>query len=153
MAVVERNEEDPFTEADECVVLQSLIDKTMTENEACPFEEYVNGDEDLAVCKDVDDSNWEGSFFATSGQEEDKEASEDEGGDEQESALDDEPPIKVKSYKEPNQLLEDVQHFLEAKGHIKEAITVGSVVDDVSSLQLAVARQTTLNSWLSSENS
>ena len=28
---VEHNVEDPFAEASECVVLQSLIDKTMTE--------------------------------------------------------------------------------------------------------------------------
>ena len=37
MAVVERNEEDPFAETDECVALQSLIDKTMSENEVCPL--------------------------------------------------------------------------------------------------------------------
>ena len=29
IAVVERDEEDPFSEADECVALQSLIDKTI----------------------------------------------------------------------------------------------------------------------------
>ena len=57
----------------------------------------------------------------------------------------------MNSYKEANELLE-VQHFLEAKGHIKEAITLGSVVDTVSSFQLTATRQTTLNSWLSSAN-
>ena len=46
-------------------------------NEACPLEECVNGDEDLAVCRDVDDSSWESTFFATLGQEP-EEASEDE---------------------------------------------------------------------------
>ena len=49
MAVVERDEEDPFAEAGECVTLQSLITKTMSENNVCLLEEYVNGDEDLAV--------------------------------------------------------------------------------------------------------
>ena len=54
--------------------------------------------------------------------------------------------MKINSYKEAiaNELLE-VQHFLEVKGHIKEAITVGSVVDRVSSFQLAVT-------WLSIVN-
>ena len=48
MAVVERDEGDPFTDiADELVTLQSLIAKTMSENNACPLEEYVNRDEDL----------------------------------------------------------------------------------------------------------
>ena len=60
--------------------------------------------------------------------------------------------MKVNTYKEANELLEDIQHFLEAKGHIKEAITVGSVVDSVTSFQLAASRQTTLNSWLSSDS-
>ena len=86
MAVVERDEDDPFAEADECVALQSLTDKTMSENTACPLEEYVNGDEDLAVCRDIDDNSWESTFFATLGQKPDKEASED-GGDEQEMKI------------------------------------------------------------------
>ena len=151
MAVVERDEDDPFAEADECVALQSLIDKTMSENEACLLEEYVNGDKDLAVCRDIDDSSWESTFFATLSQEPDEKASED-GGDEQDNAVDEDPPMKVNTYKEANELLEDIQHFLEAKGHIKEAITVGSVVDSVTSFQLAASRQTTLNSWLSSDS-
>ena len=39
-------------------------------------------------------------------------------------------------------LLEEVQHFLESKGHLKEAITVGSIVDNASTIQLAATRQT-----------
>ena len=62
-------------------------------------------------------------------------------------------PVKIKSYKEANKLLEEVQHFLESKGHIKEAITIGSIVDNVSNIQLAATgRQTTLDSWLSNAN-
>jgi len=117
MAVVERDEEDPFAEADVRVALQSLIDKTVSENDACPLEEYVNGDEDLAVCRDTNDSSWESTFFETLGQEQDSEESEGEG-DEQENVVDDEQPVKIQSYKEANKLLEEVQHFLEAKGHL-----------------------------------
>ena len=104
------------------VALQRLIDITVSEKDACLLEEYVNGDENLAVCRDTNDSSWESTFFETLGEEE----AESEG-DEQ----------------------EQVQHFLEAKGHLKEAITVGSIVDKVSNLQLTSARQTTLDSWLS----
>ena len=39
-------------------------------------------------------------------------------------------------------LLEEVQHFLESKGHLKETITVGSIVDNMSNIQLAATRQT-----------
>ena len=49
MAIVERDVGDPFAEADERVALQGLIDKTMSENETCPLQDYVNGEEDLAV--------------------------------------------------------------------------------------------------------
>jgi len=91
MAVVERDEEDPFAEADVHVALQSLIDKTVSENDACPLEEYVNGDEDLAVCRDTNDSSWESTFFETLGQEQDSEESEGEG-DEQENVVDEARP-------------------------------------------------------------
>ena len=33
-------------------------------------------------------------------------------------------PMKVKSYKEASELLEGVKHFLEAKGHIREAMAI-----------------------------
>ena len=62
MAVVVRDEEDPFPAADECMALQGLIDKTMSGHEACPLEEYVNGDSDLPVCLDVDDNSWENTL-------------------------------------------------------------------------------------------
>ena len=39
IAVVECDEEDPFAEADEYVALQNFIDKTTSENEACPLTE------------------------------------------------------------------------------------------------------------------
>ena len=50
-------------------------------------------------------------------------------------------------------LLEEVQHFLESKGHLKEAITLGSIVDNVSNIQLvATGRQTTLDSGLAQQH-
>ena len=90
----------------------------MSKNNACLLEEYVNGDKDLAVCRDVNDSSWEGTFYVTLGQEQGTKESESEG-DEPENAVDDEQPVKIKSYKEANKLLEEVQHFLESKGHLK----------------------------------
>ena len=95
MAVVVRDEEDPFSAADECMALQCLIDKTMSGHEACPLEKYVNGDNDLPVYLDVDDNSWENTFFAHLGQEE-EEASEDDDQDDQET-VNDGPPLKVKS--------------------------------------------------------
>ena len=123
IAVVVHDEEDPFSAADECMALQSLIDKTMSGHEACPLEEYVNGDSDLTVCLDVDDNSWESTFFAHLGQEEEEEPSEDKENDDQET-VDDEPPLKVKTYTEANEFLEEMQRFLESQGHMKETYRV-----------------------------
>ena len=71
------------------------IQKTFSSG-ACPLEENVNGDEDLAVCEGVDDSSWESTFFVTLGQEP-EEASEDEE-DEQESTIDEDPSTKKGGY-------------------------------------------------------
>ena len=35
----------------------------MSENDTCSAEEYVNGDNDLAVCVDLDDQKWEENFM------------------------------------------------------------------------------------------
>ena len=124
MAVVVRDEEDPFSAADECMALQGLIDKTMSGHEACPLEEYVNGDSDLPVCLDVDDNSWENTFFAHLGQEEEEASEDEENDDHDEETVDDEPPLKVKTYKEANEFLEEVQRFLESQGHMKETYRV-----------------------------
>ena len=77
----------------------SLI-KSRVQNEVCPLIEHVNG---VAVCRDVHDSSWESTFFATQDQQEDEEVSEDEGEDEQENSADNEPLMKA--FMEVNDLL------------------------------------------------
>ena len=61
---------------------------------------------------------------------------------------DDAPAAEVATYYKDNILsLEEAQHFLESRGHVKEAFQVGSVVDDVLHLKLAATRQTTLEDF------
>ncbi len=43
------DEEDPFLEADAQTEIHSLITET-TPNDTCPVNEYLSGDDDLAVC-------------------------------------------------------------------------------------------------------
>jgi len=96
MSVVECNEQDPFSEADEYTALQTLMTQTMNAQEACPLQEYLNGEDDLAVCRDIDETCWEESFFANLCQDS-EEASGDEEEDEQENpAVHDAPPLVVK---------------------------------------------------------
>ena len=44
LAIVARDEQDPFLAADESETLQDLISTTMSGHEACPVEEYINGE-------------------------------------------------------------------------------------------------------------
>ena len=51
------SEEDPFQDIDETIAIGLLISTTMgTRRDTCSAEEYVNADNDLAVCVDLDDS-------------------------------------------------------------------------------------------------
>ncbi len=43
------DKEDPFLEADAQTEIHSLITET-TPNDTCPVNEYLSGDDDLAVC-------------------------------------------------------------------------------------------------------
>ena len=61
------------------------------------------------------------------------------------------PPPKIKRYHEAVSNLEDVQLFLDSRGHSGLATKVGSLMDTVVSLQyesLASARQATLDEFL-----
>ena len=42
------------------------------------------------------------------------------------------PPLKIKTFQEAIQSLENVQHFLESQGLLQEVMSFGDAVDDVS---------------------
>lgn len=63
MEVVVR-EEDPFSDADECERLKEFIKKTISGQDACPFDEYLDGESDLPTCSDLDDATWEEISFS-----------------------------------------------------------------------------------------
>ena len=65
------SEEDPFHDIDETIAIGSLISTTMgTRRDTYSAEEYVNGNNDLAVCVDLDDEKWEENFMDNLAQEE-----------------------------------------------------------------------------------
>ena len=61
--VIALDEEDPFQNNDEDVEMSSLISRTMGTLHQCSVEEYVNGDNSLSVCVDMDDDQWDASFW------------------------------------------------------------------------------------------
>ena len=63
-----------------------------------------------------------------------------------ESMADIEPPsLKIKTFQEAIQSLENVQHFLESQGLLQQAMNIGDAVDAVTGLKLASSTQTLLS--------
>ena len=43
--------------------IQDIFDKTVTAQVCCSAVEYLNGDNDLPVCVELDNDTWEDNFF------------------------------------------------------------------------------------------
>ena len=54
------------------------------------------------------------------------------------------PPLKIKTFQEAIQSLENVQQFLESQGLLQQATSIGDAVDDVTGLKFASSTHTTL---------
>ena len=86
----------------------------------------VNGVDDVPVCLDACSDTWEEEFFDNLGQE-------DQGEEQDEEAI---------------LSLEDIQLFLESRGHLQDAMQVGNFMDNLSAVQIATAKQTTLHDFV-----
>ena len=60
------------------------------------------------------------------------------------------PTPKLTNLKEAIQSLDDVQHFLESRGYIKEALKIGSAADILTALKFKSSQQTTLYDYFTS---
>ena len=132
---------DHFLEVDERLEMQRLIERTMPTCEGCSVEEYLKGDNDLPLCTDLDNDTWDANFLSQLGQQ------VEESEDDQENNESPPPLLKIQSFKEAIKSLEDVQQFLESRGHTEEAISVGLSVDRAVSLKLQCASQTTISDY------
>ena len=119
----------------------------MPENEHCTAQEYVDGDSELLTC-DMDDGRWEEVFMSNLGKPNEETQVDEEAEDNSRSES---PPIsKITSYKEAIIALEDVQSFLESRGHASTSITyVRPAVDAISSLNVTCMRQPSLHDYCS----
>ena len=108
--------------------------------EMCMLEEYMTGDSDLAVCKDIHGENWQETFLEQIGQSETEEKDDEDMND-------DYRPMQVKTYQEAIRALEDAQKFLLSRGHMKEAMNIGCSVDSVVALHLNTQKQSTLDHY------
>ena len=122
--------DDPFAAINQDLEPHSLIEQTGSDSRTP--EEFVSGDDDLPVCVEMDNENWNETFLeeltATDGHEDtSQEMDEDQ-------ELDDDGPVlpKLKTYKGAINSLEDVYLFLEHKGHGIEALSVGTSIDQLA---------------------
>ena len=79
-------ENDPFLESDACMELESLIEKTVPSEQRCSLAEYLQGEEEVPVCIDIDGEDWDANFITHL-----------VDGDEGEEAVDEDEPNKMKS--------------------------------------------------------
>ena len=141
-------DDNPFLETDKLVELGRLIEKTG--NGDCSVDEFVGGDDDFAVCVEMDGDNWQSAFLDKlindPGQDEDEKDSNCEMEDD--SAGQEVVP-RIKSYKEAIMALEDVAQFLQHKGNTEETMSLGSTIDAIYTCRNASTLQTTLDSFVS----
>ena len=109
---------------------------------ACSMSNYINGDNELQVCADLDDDHWEDSFMESLTQQEATPAAEDsDPGDD----IDVPPPVpKIKDFKEAVQTREDLQNFLESRNCLEMAAKTNTLINEVAAYQASTMRQTTL---------
>lgn len=99
--------------------------------------------DDLSTCNDTEDGKWDEIFMSQLGQQ--TEDSEEMQESETEVDVQTEyielrhvPETKITTFKDAITALEDVQNFLESRGHISTSMTyIGPAVDAVTSLQIA----------------
>ena len=88
--------------------------------------------------------------MSSRGQEEDKDEDSDcAENDIEDNSADLDIAPRIKSYKEAIVALEDVVIFLQHKGNIEEAMSLGSTIDDICMHRNHAAVQTTLDSFFS----
>ena len=76
------------------------------------------------------------------------EAEKREGQDEDDDV---EPaPLKVTTYKQAVQCLEDVSHFLNSKGNIEAYTAVGLAMDMVAGMKVAASKQSSITDYFDS---
>ena len=163
-SVTSRIEGDPFADLDdhqnddqEDQEVQALVNNVMGNREKCSADEYINGDDDLDFCFDLNNDQWENEFFTMlrSSQTHDcdgelndnneEESNDDTNDDDDTDTLTAEP--KIKTIKNAIQSLEEVQYFLEYHGY-RNPSSLSSVIDTLADINSKKLIQTTIDDFL-----
>ena len=121
-----------------------MIDQAMGVVSGCSLHKYLSGENDVPICFDISGDKWEDEFISQIGNELhvlDEEEQDEEQYDEENEVAQQLPP-NMQNYSQALHALEDVQRFLEHKGHVNDALRIGSVVDSVISIKISEQTQT-----------
>ena len=94
----------------------------------CPVDEYINGDNDVAICVQYDE-DWEEQFFSSMTSSVSEQTCDQEEPEEDEQFDLDPPPPKITRYQDAISSLEDVRAFLDSKGCSEEATKIAPSID------------------------
>ena len=128
----------------------TFFDQISPSQTNCPFEEYINGEDDVPTYMQYDD-DWEDHFFDEIGFSQADLYSLVQEDPENEGQFDlKPPPPKITRFQDAISSPEAVQCFFDNKGYSEEATTVASSMNRLTYLHcesLNSARQTTLDKW------
>ena len=114
---------------------------------SCSAEEYIAGEDALPVCADFDcEENWLNSLNDNP----DSDTGDNPNSDTEEVDYDLlPPPPKLTCFKQAIEALEDVQVFLEHRGYVEQATSVGKVMIDLAGISVTNCTQTTIDQYFS----
>ena len=142
--------DDPFESIDEGLEMSSLISQAMGSLDQCSTEEYVNGDDSLPVCIDLDDDQWDEVFLSSLTREENSPEVTLESEGEEEEDLDVPPTLStITTCTEATHSLEDIKLFLEQNGLFNLSSSASSLIDQVSQYYSSTLTQSTLDKYMS----
>ena len=142
-------ESDPFEDVDTSE-MYNLIGQLGPAEANCSVSENVSGDDNLPVCFEVDNEQWEEQFLSSIDPTHSVSSCiELESEEEQDEPEIEPPPSKLRNLGEAIRNLEDVREFLDRKGYISKATAIACEIDKVGTLQFKVSHQTYLDQYLS----
>ena len=145
-------DEDPFQDIDIQAGMSSLISCSMGTLSHCSVDEYIDGDNFLPTCVDIDGDDWDESWLNSLADEPEPSSTSQVSDDEDEEL--DLPPSqpKLKSFKQAMESLEDVQIFLEHSGCLEQAFTTSSLISELASCHAKSLVQSTLDKYFTLPN-
>ena len=144
-------DKDPFQNIDIQTGMSSLISHSMGTLSHCSVDEYINGDNCLPTCVDIDGEDWVESWLNSLADEPEPSSTSYRHVSDKELDL---PPCqpKLKSFRQAMESLEDVRIFVEHFGCLEQASTTSCLISELASCHTKSLVQSTLDQYFTLPN-